>query len=65
MLENDPLLKKEYEEKKSADKNFATDQWEILNWFYNKSQYSDKKMNMYPVGKIFDRKVIESLKVID
>jgi murein tripeptide amidase MpaA len=65
MLENDPLLKKEYEEKKSADKNFATDQWEILNWFYNKSQYSDKKMNMYPVGKIFDRKVIESLNVID
>ncbi|MCX6258066.1 MAG: M14 family metallopeptidase [Bacteroidia bacterium] len=56
MLAKDPGLKKEFEEKKANDKHFAASQREILNWFYNKSPYHDSKMNLYPVGKIFDRK---------
>ena len=55
MMEKDSALKKEFEEKKATDKNFASNQWDILNWFYNKSDYRDVKMNVYPVGKITDR----------
>jgi hypothetical protein len=62
MMAKDPVLKKEFEEKKSTDTTFANNPLLILNWFYNKSPYFDKRKGIYPVGKIYDQKVLESLK---
>lgn len=52
MLSNDPQLKKEFEAtvKNNPDYN---DQWKMLNWFYNRSLWSDINYMVYPVGKIY------------
>ena len=62
MLANDPALKREFEQKKAADTSFAKNPQLILNWFYSKSPYADGRKGVYPVGKIYDKKVYESLK---
>jgi hypothetical protein len=62
MLANDPVLKREFEQKKAADTTFAKNPQFILNWFYNQSPFVDKRKMIYPVGKIFDPEVLESLK---
>ena len=62
MLANDPALKLEFEKKKAADTTFAGNQQLILNWFYNRSPYTDRRKGVYPVGKIYERPVLESLK---
>ena len=62
MLAADPALTKEFEQKKSSDTAFAGNSQLILNWFYNKSPYADMRKGVYPVGKIYDRNLPESLK---
>jgi len=52
MLEDDPALRKEFEEKKAADKNFANDQNAILTWFYSKTKFYDERYLLYPVGRV-------------
>lgn len=52
MLEESPALQKEFEEKKAADKNFATDQHAILTWFYSKTKFYDDRYLLYPVGRV-------------
>ena len=61
MLASDENLKKLFEEKMISDKTFAENPKGILDWFYQHSPFWDKKLNIYPVGKIFDIKVLESL----
>jgi hypothetical protein len=61
MLARDTALKEEFEKKKAADPAFAKNPDAILNWFYNKSSYRDPAKDIYPVGKIFDRKTVEKL----
>jgi len=61
MLSSDENLKKEFELKMAKDTEFATDSKKILKWFYKKSPYWDKRINTYPVGKIFDKTVLENL----
>lgn len=51
MLEESPALKKEFEEKKASDKNFANDQYAILTWFYSKTKFYDERYLLYPVGR--------------
>jgi hypothetical protein len=53
MLAKDAALKKEFEQKKSEDAEFAKNPRAILNWFYSKTPYWDKELNIYPLGKIF------------
>ncbi|MDP1622909.1 MAG: M14 family metallopeptidase [Bacteroidales bacterium] len=62
MLANDPALKLEFDRKMSSDAIFANNPALILNWFYNKSPFGDNRKDVYPVGKIYDLKVLESLK---
>lgn len=62
MMAEDPALIAEFEEKKRTDSTFALSPQQILNWFYNKTPYADKRKGIYPVGKIYDPKVLESLK---
>ncbi len=51
MLEASPELKKEFEQKKAADKIFANDPNAILSWFYAKTKYYDERYLLYPIGR--------------
>lgn len=62
MLASDPALKKEFEEKRAGDKEFAANPRAILNWFHRRTPYWDDRMNVYPVGKITDPAVLETLR---
>jgi murein tripeptide amidase MpaA len=62
MLAETPGLKQEFEQKKASDTAFAKNPQMILNWFYSKSPYTDNRKGVYPVGKIYDEKLVESLK---
>jgi murein tripeptide amidase MpaA len=62
MMANDAALRQEFEQKKAADTTFSKNPQLILNWFYNKSSFVDNRKGMYPVGKIYDLKILESLK---
>ncbi len=59
MLAEDPELKKEFEQKKINNPDFANNFRAILNWFYSKTPYWDQKKNIYPVGKIYNREIIK------
>ena len=61
MLANDEELQKAFEKKKAEDENFGKSQWGMLNWFYQHTPYWDWKKDKYPVGKIFDRDVVEEI----
>jgi len=52
MLDESPELRKEFEEKKAADKEFAGNPNAILTWFYSKTKYYDEKYMLYPVGRV-------------
>jgi len=62
MLAEDPALRVEFEKKKTEDSAFAKNPNAILNWFYSKTPYWDNRKDIYPVGKIFDRKFVDGLK---
>jgi Zinc carboxypeptidase len=61
MLVENPALKTEFEKKKAADTVFAKNPNAILNWFFSKTAYWDNHKDIYPIGKIFDRKSLEGL----
>jgi len=52
MLEKNPALREEYEKKLAADASFAANPHARLQFFYRRSPYWDKQMNLYPVGRI-------------
>ncbi len=61
MLEKDPALRREFEEMKKKDSSFASNQFLMLNWFYSKTPYRDPARYMYPVGRIYDRRLVDKL----
>lgn len=50
MLAKDSTLRAEFEKRVKEDKNFTG--YNRLNWFYERSPWWDKNVNLYPVGKI-------------
>lgn len=62
MIQQNPALKTEFDQKKAADKSFAADPDAMLNWFYSKSPYWDSRLNLYPVGRIVTRSEIAKIK---
>jgi len=52
MLEKNPALREEYEKKLATDATFAANPHARLQFFYRRSPYWDKQMNLYPVGRI-------------
>jgi hypothetical protein len=61
MLEKDTNLRKEFEEK-LKDENFAKSARARLNFFYERSPYFDKRIGLYPVGRIvtqLDEKILK------
>ncbi|MDP5082344.1 MAG: M14 family metallopeptidase [Winogradskyella sp.] len=51
MMEASPELKKEFEQKKAQDKEFANDPNAIFSWFYSKTNYYDDRYLLYPVAR--------------
>lgn len=52
MLEENPELKKEFEQKLAEDEKFRDNWWQRLNFFYERSPFYDKNLNLYPVMRI-------------
>lgn len=52
MLAKDENLRREFEEKVASDSNFAASASARLNFFYERSPYRDRQMNLYPVGRV-------------
>jgi hypothetical protein len=62
MLKNDTQLKAEFEKKKKEDTSFAKNPNLIMNWFFSKTPYWDNRKDIYPIGKIYDRAIVNGLK---
>lgn len=52
MLERDENLRREFEQRLMSDPKFAASARERLNFFYERSPYWDRQINLYPVGRI-------------
>lgn len=52
MLKNDPALKKELEKKLAEDESFRNNPYERLNFFYKRTSYWDKELNVYPIMRL-------------
>ena len=52
MLASDSRLREEFEKKLATDAAFASNPRARLQFFYQRSPYWDKQMNLYPVGRI-------------
>lgn len=52
ILEKNPELKTEFENKKLNDKSFAENGYEQLNWIYKHSKYYEKAYLRYPIYRI-------------
>jgi hypothetical protein len=61
MLKENPQLKIEFEKKKKEDTLFTKNPNLILNWFFSKTPYWDRNRDIYPIGKIYDRTLLNSL----
>ncbi len=62
LLEKDPALRKEFEEKKASDPAFASDPKAILGFFYAKvKKISEQNMEIHPAWRIVDRATVTQL----
>jgi hypothetical protein len=52
MLAKDEKLRREFEERVAADPKFAASASARLNFFYERSPYWDRRMNLYPVSRL-------------
>jgi hypothetical protein len=52
MLKEDKKIKEEFEYKIRTDKEFKNNPYQRLNFFYKKSPYWDKNLNVYPIMKL-------------
>lgn len=58
MLEEDLALRREFEEKLKTDEEFAKNPSARLDFFYRRSPYWDKQLNVYPVARLTDAAVL-------
>jgi hypothetical protein len=54
MLDADPALRTEFEERLETDADFAADANARLRWFYEKTPYYDEEYQVYPVYRSLD-----------
>jgi len=60
MLASDSRLREEFEKKLATDAAFASNPRARLQFFYQRSPYWDKQMNLYPVGRIVTPLAVQS-----
>ena len=51
MLDNDPALRQEFEQRLAEDESFANSPQQRLTWFYERSPLMDTRWRLYPVGR--------------
>ncbi len=61
MMDEHPEMKEEFGKYLEKNPHIKGQQWPMLNWWYMKSKWADDRMNVYPVGKIYDSKVLNNL----
>ncbi|MDP2424494.1 MAG: M14 family metallopeptidase [Bacteroidales bacterium] len=61
MMTQNPELRREFEAHKAANPVYARNQFAILNWFYSRTPYWDRSKDVYPVGKITDRNIVDMI----
>jgi hypothetical protein len=52
LLQSDPRLKAEFDQKKKNDPVFAEDAFKQLHFIFKRSKYYEKSHNRYPVYRI-------------
>ncbi len=52
ILQNDLVLKQEFEAKKEKEKSFSQNWYEQLDWIFKKSELYEKAHNQYPVYRV-------------
>lgn len=60
MLAKNPEIKHEFETKIKNNPKYKS-QWDLMQWFYSKTPYFDKQLNMYPVGLINSKNILNKL----
>jgi hypothetical protein len=55
MLNKDDALRREFERRVTDDPKFASNSAARLNFFYERSPYWDRRLNLYPVGRVTTR----------
>ena len=55
------MARQQFESKMKNDTTFTKNPNTLLNWFYSKTPYWDDHYNSYPIGKIFDRSIVDKL----
>lgn len=53
----DPKIKEDFENEIKTNPDFKKDSYNMLNWFYVRSNYKDEQQNIYPIGKVFKGKI--------
>ncbi len=52
LLDSNPKLAAEFQQKVASDQKFAASPQERLNWFLQRSPWWDQRIGLYPVGKV-------------
>jgi hypothetical protein len=52
MMARDPKIKAEFEKKVASDPAFASNPYARLSFFYDRSQWHDPQLGLYPVGRL-------------
>lgn len=52
-LDEHPAFRKQFDEKRAADSQFANDHWAQMAFIYSNSEWSEKSWKRYPVARIF------------
>ena len=63
MMSKDPELRGEFARRLAADPKFASSPRERLQFFYERSPYWDRQLNLYPVGRVTGPLTIKALDV--
>ena len=63
MMAKDPDLRAQFHRRLAADPKFASSPQERLQFFYERSPYWDRQLNLYPIGRVTCPLTIETLNV--
>ena len=55
MLDNDPAIRNDFENRLNNEENFRNNPSERLDYFYKKSVYFDRRENIYPIFRLMEK----------
>ncbi len=54
MILEGPTLKEQFETEKQLNPELYNNPWNVLNWYYQRSQWFDNHLNVYPIGRVIN-----------